>query len=556
MDWTHVVVGAGSAGCVVAARLSEDPHNRVLLLEAGGRDWNPMFHIPLGTGKLLRDGLYGWRYETEPEAATGGRRIRWPRARVLGGCSSINGMVYSRGSASDYDGWAAAGNRGWSYAEVLPYFLRSETHVDRVGSPWHGHEGPLRVSRARSDNPIYQAFIEAGVQAGFARADDFCEPAPEGFGRNDFNIADGRRCSAARAFLQPALARANLTVLTHAQALRVLFEGRRAVGVAYERGGMQHVARAGAEVVLCGGVVNSPTLLMHSGIGDAAALAALGIPTVHHLPGVGRNLQDHCVAHLRFTCPQPITLHSLIRFDRAVLAMLRAALFRSGPATSFPAEAAAYTRSRPGLPAPDLQWNCVIGLGSSRLRVPGLYPWRPTELEQDGITLGVYLLRPRSTGQVALASADPRDPPRLSAGYLTDRADVAVLQAGVRQVRHVAGQPALAPYVSGELAPGPQVRTDDEIEAWLRASVQSAHHQVGTCAMGRGPAAVVDDQLRVHGVERLRVVDASVMPAQVGGNPQAPVLMIAEKGADLLRGRTLAPAELEPFAMDTLKEAA
>jgi choline dehydrogenase len=535
--YDYVIVGGGTAGCVLANRLSENPAHRVLLIEAGGTDWNPMLHIPLGSGKLLRRGLHGWKYETEPIDSAAGQRMPWPRGKVIGGSSSINAMIYARGAAAEYDMWEAQGAAGWGYAGVLPYFLRAEGHSDRADA-LHSGAGPHRIQRARSDNPLYDAFIAAAVQGGHRHADDLNDGLIDGIGKWDFAIHRGRRQSSAVAYLAPVKSRPNLEVQTRAHLREVLFDGMRASGIAYQRGGAVLRALATREVILAAGSIGSPHALMLSGIGDPEHLRSFGITTRLALPGVGRNLQDHACTEVRFGCPQPITLHSLIRFDRAAIAMLRAALLRSGPAAGFPAEAGGFSRSAPEVPVPDLQWYLNLGMNVSRLRVPLLWPMRAGPFERDGFTLRMSLLRPRSRGHVALASADPLAAPALHANYLSDPADVAVLRAGLRQAREVGRQPALAPFVDAELLPGSAVRSDDEIDDYIRRMVSNVHHQVGTCRMGLDAGAVVDPRLRVRGVANLRVVDASVMPVVTSGGTYAPTVMLAEKGADVILGRT------------------
>jgi choline dehydrogenase len=540
-EFDIIIVGAGTAGCVLAARLTEQRGLSVLLLEVGGRDWNPMLHVPMGTGKLLRRGLHGWKLTTEPAPGADGRRIFWPRGKVLGGSSSINGMVYLRGFPQEYDMWEQAGAEGWSYQDVLPYFLRAEGHADRR-DPWHGAGGPHRVRRAGSDNPLYAAFVAAGLSAGFGSTDDFNGPDSEGFGRYDFTIHDGRRSSTASAWLRPALRRPNLTLVTGATVEQVLIEEGEAVGVVYRKGG-QHVARARREVVLCAGVIGSPHLLQLSGLGAPDELRRAGIAPVRPLPGVGRNLQDHVCVALRFAARDAHTMHRLIRIDRAALAMARALAFRDGPATEFPVEAGGFTRSRPNLELPDLQWYFNLGLDVSRLRVPGIWPWRPGPLDREGFSILAALQRPQSRGRVETRSPDPLVPPALFAGYLDDERDLAALRAGVGQVRRVAAQPALAAHIESELVPGDLVADDAEIDAWVRASVANTHHMAGTCRMGDGPDAVVDSRLGVHGVGRLRVADASVMPVITSGGTYAPTVMIAERCADFMLGRSPLPPD-------------
>ena len=538
-----IIVGAGSAGSVLADRLSADGAASVLVLEAGGRDWNPLIHIPLGTGKLVRSRLHGWGYHTEPEPGLDDRRIFWPRGRVVGGSSSINSMIYIRGHHGDYDLWAQLGNRGWSYAEVLPYFQRAETHEDRRDA-YHGQNGPLGVSRAKSGNQLYDAFVAAGVEAGYLESKDFNGANQEGFGRYDFTIRKGRRCSTARAYLVPAQARANLTIEIKAYTTRLLIEKGHAVGVEYIQGGKTKQARATREVLLAGGTLNSPQVLLLSGIGDAAKLHQHGIECLHELAGVGENLQDHIDSPVQHLCTEPITLHSQIRADRIAFTMLRAALFGTGLGATFPAEAGAFIKTRPELEMPDVQCHLLAGLGSARIRWPVLSAINPGPLERDGFTCRNCVLRPESRGSVSLRSADPFERVRIQANYLTAEADRRTLRQAIRISREVLAQPAFDAFRGPEIAPGPEVESDDDLDAYIRRTGETIYHPVGTCKMGTDEMAVVDDQLRVHGIDGLRVVDASVMPTLVGGNTNAPTIMIAEKAADMiLRRVALSPEE-------------
>jgi len=531
-EFDYVIVGAGSAGCVLAGRLSARADVTVLLLEAGGRDWNPLFRVPIMTGTLLRQRYANWFYFTEPEAGLGGRRIFWPRGRVLGGSSSINGMVYTRGLPADYDSWAQSGLSEWSFDRVLPYFKRSEAS-DRGEGEFHGAGGPLRVSRARGANPLYEAFVAAGMAAGFPRSDDFNGAAPEGFGRYDFTIAGGERWSAARAFLDPARGRPNLAIVTHAHALRVLIENGRAVGVEAAVRGSATTFRARREVIVAAGTVNAPALLMHSGIGDADLLRKLGIPVALDRKEVGRNLQDHLLVRVEHACTEPVTLHSFLRPDRAVLSLAQALLFKRGQATSFPIEAGAFLRSDPALDAPDLQSHFLPGLSSMTLRLPFLR--KPALAHRGhGFFANLYQLRPESRGAIAIASADPRDPPAIRPGYLTAPRDLIVLREGVKILRRVFAQAPFDRFRGPELAPGPDVQGDAAIEAWIRRTADTVFHPVGTCRMGTGDDAVVDARLRVIGIAGLRVADASIMPTLPSANTHAPTVMIAEKAADMI----------------------
>jgi choline dehydrogenase len=531
-EFDYIVVGAGSAGCVLANRLSARPDVTVLLLEAGGSDWNPLFRVPIMTGTLLRQRYANWFYFTEPEAELAGRRIFWPRGRVLGGSSSINGMVYTRGLPADYDSWAQSGLREWSFDRVLPYFKRSEGSA-RGTDDFHGGDGPLKVSPARGVNPLYDAFIAAGVAAGFARSSDFNGPAPEGFGRYDFTIAGGERWSSARAFLAPARTRSNLTVVTRTHALRVLIEGGRAIGIAAAVRGNATSFRARREVILAAGAVNSPALLMHSGIGDPDLLRRLGIPVALDRKGVGRNLQDHLLVRVEHACTEPVTLHSFLRPDRAVLSIAQAMLLKRGQATSFPIEAGAFIRSDPALDMPDLQSHFLPGLSSMTLRLPFL---RKPALGHrgHGFFANLYQLRPQSRGTIEIRSANPREAPAIRPGYLTAPRDLIVLREGVKILRRVFAQAPFDRFRGPELAPGPDVRDDAALEAWIRRTADTVFHPVGTCKMGAGDDAVVDAQLRVIGIAGLRVADASIMPTIPSANTHAPTVMIAEKAADMM----------------------
>ncbi|MFO1060805.1 MAG: choline dehydrogenase [Dongiaceae bacterium] len=532
-SFDFVVIGAGSAGCVVANRLSADPRHRVLLVEAGGRDRHPLVQLPMLMGKLMHSRIYNWHYETEPEPELDDRRIYWPRGKALGGCSTINGMIYVRGNRWDYDRWAQMGLPGWSYAEVLPFFRRSERHVQRRDA-FHGGDGPLTVTRARSRNPLFDAFIEAGRQAGHAVNDDFNGAGQEGFGRYDFTIRNGRRCSTSKAFLRPVLDRPNLTVLTHALTRRILLDGDRAVGVELSVAGEPRRVEARREVVLCAGAVNSPQVLMLSGIGDADELAAHGIATACHLPGVGKNLQDHVDVCLVYEVTKPITLYRDLRVDRLARAILQGALLGEGVATTFPYEAGAFLRSRPGLEAPDIQAHFMPALErTANLHWPSVLRRQRVE-DNHGLTIRVGPVNPESRGRIALRSADPAAPPLIYANYLQAEFDKRTAIAGVAMMREVMAQPAFAGLRGRELAPGPDVRSEAELRQWLKRAGGTTLHPVGSCKMGNDAMAVVDAELRVRGIRALRVADASIMPIISSGNTNAPAIMIGEKCADMV----------------------
>jgi choline dehydrogenase len=534
----YVVVGAGPAGCVLAARLSEDPDCQVLLIEAGGRDWNPLLGVPLMTGLILRSAYANWSYVTEPEPQLNGRRTQWARGRVLGGSSSIHGMVYMRGLPIDFADWAARGLTGWSYDEVLPYFLRSE-NSHRGRSAFHGADGPLTVSAGRLDNPLFQVYLQAAQQAGHPRSDDFAGPNPHGAGAYDFTIRKGRRVSASGAFLRQALHRPNLRVVTQVQALCLNWDANgRVQGVDVLHHGKKVALRAEQEVLLCGGAVNSPQLLMLSGIGPAAALRSQGLQVRADLPGVGQGLQDHLLVRVEHRALGGVTLDRLRRVDRAAWALFKAMVWGTGPATSFPLEVGGLYKSSPDLAQPDLQSHFLPALSSAALRLPYFSKVLPQD-RGAGFFANVFQLRPQSTGSIELASADPLAHPRIRPGYLSAPQDLVVLREGVKRLREIFRQPAFNAWRGVELAPGPTVQSDADIEAWIRATADTVYHPTSSCRMG-GPAdpmAVLDNQCRVRGVAGLRVVDASSLPRVTSGNTAAPVYMLAERIADVLRGR-------------------
>ena len=544
----YIVVGAGSAGCVLANRLSADPACSVLLVEAGSRDRNPLFRLPMLMGRLFHSGIYNWRYHTEPVPSLGGRTLYWPRGKVLGGSSTINGMVYVRGNRHDYDRWAQMGLAGWSYDEVLPTFRRSEGHVERDDA-YHGSGGELTVCRARGDNPLFDAFVEAGREAGWPANDDFNGAEQEGFGRYDFTIRRGKRCSTSTAFLRPVRRRRNLAVMTGCLVRRVVVDGGRASGVEVAQGAETRPIRAEREVILCGGTVNTPQLLMLSGIGPGDALRRHGIPVIHELPGVGRNLQDHVDCVIAYTCAQPVTLYRNLRADRLIGSVIAGLLFGRGFATTFPYEAGAFLKTRADLLAPDIQVHFMPALESTaNLHVPTPFRKTPAE-ETHGFSLRVGPVNPESRGWIGLRSADPAAPALIQPNYLQDEADCRTTVAGIRMVREVVGQPAFAAYRGAELAPGAAVQSDGELTAWLRANAMTTFHPVGTCRMGQDPMAVVDERLKVHGIDGLRVADASVMPVITSGNTNAAAIMIGEKAAELI----LAPAAAEASSEGTPK---
>jgi choline dehydrogenase len=526
----YVIVGAGTAGCVLANRLTEGGRHRVLLLEAGGRDTNPWIHIPIGYGRTFSDPKVNWCYATEPDPTCNGRRIVQPRGKVLGGSSSINGMIYIRGNAADYDHWRQLGNTGWSYEDVLPYFRKSEDQ-QRGGDDFHGTGGPLAVSDQRDTHPLAEAHLRAAVEAGHPLNPDFNGAGQEGFGWYQVNIRKGRRWSAAKGFLRQARKRANLTVETGAHANRILFEGRRATGVEYRVGGEVRTARADGEVILALGAFNSPQLLQLSGVGPAPLLREHAIDVVADMPGVGAAMEDHYLVRTVFRCKQAITLNDIVASPARKAGMaLRYAFGQRGMMAMPPVPTGGFFRSDPSLASPDIQTHIVLFSTSGKSGKQG------AELHDfPGMSSTVILLRPESRGAVEIASADPADAPLIKSRYLDSERDRQALMRGVREVRRIMRQPALEPFVGEEIEPGDDVVSDDDMIEYLRNFGNTGFHPTSTCRMGVDATAVVDPRLRVHGFEGLRVVDASVMPAVTSGNTNAPTFMIAEKGADMIR---------------------
>jgi 4-pyridoxate dehydrogenase len=537
-SYDYVIVGGGSAGCVLANRLSEDGVARVLLIEAGGRDLHPFIHIPLGMGKMHERDMFNWGYATEPEPNLNGRRIDAMRGKVLGGSSSINVMAYTRGHCGDYDRWAQKGALGWSYADVLAYFKRCETWEGGENA-WRGGSGPVGTEFAKTRDPIYDAWIEAANAAGLPVTDDYNGRQQEGFGRGQYTIRNGYRSSASNAYLRPARGRRNLTVATRAEASRVLMQGTRATGIEYRNGQGQTVAaRADREVILCAGAFNTPPLLMRSGIGPASHLADMGIKTAIDLP-VGKNLQDHLAVMISFARRDGSTFRQEMRFDRMAVSMLRAYFFGSGPGTVVPGGLHAFIKTRPELAVPDIEFMFRGAPADTHLWFPLVRP-----AYRDGYGIRPTLLHPDSRGQILLRSTNPSDPPRIVYNFFSAPDDLPRLREGFKRGRIVAYQQAMNAFRDSETSPGPQVKTDADIDAFIRRTAITAHHPCGTCAMGIGPQAVTDPQLRVRGAERLRVVDASVMPDLVSAHINACVLMIAEKAADMILGKPPLPADL------------
>ena len=526
-----VIVGAGSAGCVLANRLTADGRHTVLLLEAGGEDRGIWIHIPLGYGRHFTNPQVNWLYETEPEAECRGRKIIAPRGKVIGGSSSINGLLYIRGQAEDFDHWRQLGNAGWSFADVLPYFRKAEDQ-SRGADEFHDTGGPLCVSDMER-LPVCDAFIAAAEQCGYRRNPDFNGAAQEGFGYYQLTSRRGRRCSASVGYLKPARRRPNLKVVSQALATRVLFEGRRAIGVEYQQDGARRVAH-GREIILSGGTFNTPQLMQLSGLGPASLLQQHGIPVIADMGGVGADLQDHFHARMVYRCTQPVSVNDLLANKRrGFLAGLNYLLRRRGLLAMGAAYAGGFFRTSEALATPDVQ--CHIMLFSGDTIAPPLHPF-------SGISCPLIVLRPESRGTVRIKSADPSAAPAIAPRYLSAAKDRDTMVAGLHALRRILAAPALAPFIEAEHDPGPSCASDDDLLDFARRKGSTVYHPTSTCRMGNDPNAVVDARLNVRGVERLRIIDASVMPALVSGNTNAAVIMIAEKGADMILNEARARA--------------
>lgn len=541
--YDYIIAGAGTAGCTLAARLSEDPAVRVLLLEAGGADdRHPLVRIPLGVGKLYEHEMFDWGLSSEPEPNLHGRTLEAMRGKLLGGSSSINMMTHTRGARGDYDRWARNGATGWSYDEVLPYFRRLEDW-EGGDSQYRAAGGPVQVRRGRFRDPLNEAWKAAGKLHGFETNTDYNGETNEGFGLGQYFIHEGQRVSAARAYLRPSMQRPNLTVATHAHAVRVLFEGTRATGIEYVQDGATMRALADAEVILSAGSFNTPQVLMLSGIGPASELKAHGIRMLADLP-VGTNLQDHLAVMIRWERNDHGPFRAQMRFDRMAVNMLRAWAFGAGPATMLPSDLFAFVRTRGGIDVPNIEFMFRCAVIDPYLWFPGIRPGYT-----DGYGIRPTLLHPRSRGSVRLRSPDPRDKVRISFNAFDDPEDLAELYEGYECAREVGYSAPMAGFRGRQLAPDPKLDSRAAIEDWIRRTVITAHHPAGTCAMGSDARSVVDTKLRVRGVERLRVVDASVIPDMPSAHINAVVFMIAEKASDLIRSRAAAPAAVDREAL-------
>ncbi|MFC3110000.1 choline dehydrogenase [Undibacterium arcticum] len=536
-EYDYIIVGAGSAGCVLANRLTEDAEVRVLVLEAGPSDRSIFIHMPSAFAYPLANDKYNWFYDTEPEPYMNQRHMHCPRGRVIGGSSSINGMVYIRGHAFDYDAWASMpGLAQWSYFHCLPYFKKAENRL-KGGDAYRGAQGPLNVSTGACRNPLYRAFVEAGQQAGYPYTDDMNGYQQEGLGPMDMTVYKGRRWSAAQAYLRPAAKRGNLRVTARALVTRILFDGTRAIGVEYAQGGRTHQVYAAREVILSGGAINSPQVLMLSGIGNAGELRALGIPVKVNLPGVGQNLQDHIETYVQYASKQPITLYSAMNPLAKLKIGVQWLFAGKGLGATNHFESGGFIRSEAGVMQPDLQYHFLPMAISYDGKSPAT---------EHGFQAHVGPMRPTSRGHIKLRSADPKAHPRILFNYMQTEQDRKEMRAGVRLTREIFAQAAFEPFRNAELAPGLKVQSDADIDAYIREKAESAFHPSCSCRMGNDEMAVVDGAGRVHGVQNLRVVDASIMPNVISGNLNAPTIMMAEKMADLIRGTTPLPVAQVP----------
>ncbi|TDN50529.1 choline dehydrogenase [Buttiauxella sp. JUb87] len=536
-QFDYIIVGAGSAGCVLANRLTEDSSVSVLVIEFGGSDKSIIIQMPSAFSIPMNTKKYNWHYETEPEPHLDGRRLHCPRGKVLGGSSSINGLVYIRGHACDFDEWESSGAKNWGYRNCLPYFRKAE-NFKFGGDDYRGSEGPLSTNNGNNmQNPLYGAWVEAGTQAGYIKTDDTNGYMQEGFGAMHMTVKNGVRWSTANAYLRPAMERPNLTVITNAMTRKLVLEGKRVVGVEYEHGGEIHTVRCTREVLVSSGPIGSPHLLQRSGIGPAEVLRQAGIEVKHDLPGVGENLQDHSEIYIQFECKEPVSLNSKMGLIPKALIGLRWLLFKDGLGASNHFEAGGFIRSEKGLRWPDIQFHFL----PAAMRYDGDKPFKG-----HGFMVLTGPNKPKSRGYVRVRSADPYEHPEIRFNYLEREEDREGFRRCVRLTREIIGQPAMDKFRGVELAPGPNVKTDEEIDAFVRANMESTMHPCGSCRMGEDDLAVVDSELRVHGLQGLRVIDSSVFPTEPNGNLNAPTIMLAERAADLIRGHSmLAPSNVQ-----------
>lgn len=534
--YDYIIVGAGSAGCVLANRLTEDPGVKVLVIEFGGSDKSIIIQMPSAFSIPMNTKKYNWHYETEPEPYLDGRRLHCPRGKVLGGSSSINGLVYIRGHAFDFDEWESLGAKNWGYRNCLPYFRKAE-NFKFGGDDYRGSEGPLSTNNGNNmQNPLYGAWVDAGVQAGYIKTEDTNGYMQEGFGAMHMTVKNGVRWSTANAYLRPAMERPNLSVITHAMSRKLILEGKRVVGVEYEQNGVVHIVHCTREVIVSSGPIGSPHLLQRSGIGPANVLRKAGIEVKHDLPGVGENLQDHAEIYIQFECKAPVSLNGKMGLFSKAMIGLRWLLFKDGLGASNHFEAGGFIRSAKGLRWPDIQFHFL----PAAMRYDGDKPFKG-----HGFMVLTGPNKPKSRGYVRVRSADPYQHPEIRFNYLEREEDREGFRRCVRLTREIIGQPAMDSFRGVELAPGPNVKTDAEIDAFVRANMESTMHPCGSCKMGEDSLAVVDSELRVHGLQGVRVVDSSVFPTEPNGNLNAPTIMLAERAADLIRGRAmLAPSDV------------
>ena len=536
-DFDYIIIGAGSAGCVLANRLSEDPATRVLVLEFGGSDKSIFIQMPTALSIPMNGTKYNWKYMTLPEPGLDGRQVHCPRGKVLGGSSSINGLVYMRGHASDFDEWESLGARNWGYANCLPYFQRAESWKGGADE-YRGAKGPLSTNAGNEmKNPLYRAFVEAGHEAGYITTEDPNGFMQEGFGPMHMTVKDGVRWSTANAYLKPAMSRPNLTVITHAMTRRVLLEGKRAIGVEYDHQGQRNVAKARREVLISAGPIAAPHLLQRSGIGPGAVLQKAGVEVLHDLPGVGENLQDHSEVYIQYACKEPITLNGKMGLFSRFLIGAEWVLFKRGLSVTNHFESGGFIRSDASLASPDIQFHFL----PAAMRYDGKKP-----LDGHGFMVLTGPNKPKSRGHVRLRSADPFEQPDILFNYLDREEDREGFRRCLRLTREIIAQPAFDRFRGEEMAPGKDVRSDDEIDAWVRETMESTYHPCGSCRMGEDAMAVVDSELKVRGLEGLRVIDSSVFPSEPNANLNAPTIMLAERAADMVRGKPLLPPSNAP----------